>query len=396
MRGQVLVLVIVFLTVILITTLSIFSLVSFFTRNATLGYFSEQALHLAEAGVDKAIYELNAQGSAYTGEANTVLADGTFTVAVSDVSFGVKEITSTGFIPNSQNSQAKKKIKVRVNTGSQNISFRYAVQIGLGGLEMNSNAEINGNAYSNSSIVGFSNTKINGDATAVTTISSPKPIVTGKRCSSVETADCPDGQAPQPQPMPNFDPNYWKDKADDGGTQSSLTFLSCSPSQKLGPRKIEGNLLLDSNSCLTLTGPIWVTGNFEMNSNTNLYLDSSFDSLGTVLVVDGKIQINSNTIIHPTGSSPKGYILLASTKTDAAAPAGPAIILDSNAAGGVYYALPGTAHSNSNAGIVAIATNKLVLDSNAILNYDLGLQSAQFSSGPGGSWGISSGTYKIE
>jgi len=49
---------------------------------------------------------------------------------------------------------------------------------------------------------------------------------------------------------------------------------------------------------------------------------------------------------------------------------------------------------NSNGTIVAMAANKLVLNSNATLTYDEGLASAQFSGGPGGSWQIRKGSYQ--
>lgn len=383
--GQILVLALIFLSVILITTLSIFSLVAFYTRNATIGYFSEQALHLAEAGVDYAIHKLNTQGSSFTGESNVILGSGTFTVTISDIAFGIKEITSTGYISSSQNPKAHKTVKVRVSAGTQVIAFRYAVQVGEGGLVMNSNATINGNAYSNGNIVGTSNSKINGDAYAVTGISSPDPTVTGTKKSDAT-----------PQPMPEFDPAYWKDKADDGEIRGTWELNgSCDSNLKKGPMKIEGDLIMNSNTCLTLTGVIWVTGNFEMNSNTDLYLDSASVSTGTVIIVDGKIQLNSNAEVHPTTSAPKGYVLLASTK-ESAAPEDPAIELNSNAVGGVYYALSGPAQLNSNANLVAITAYKLIMNSNAVLNYDSGLDSAQFSSGPGGGWEISSGTYKLE
>ena len=54
-----------------------------------------QALALAEAGADKAIYELN-QDQNYSGETNTVLGPGTFTVTLTTINQNTKRITATG------------------------------------------------------------------------------------------------------------------------------------------------------------------------------------------------------------------------------------------------------------------------------------------------------------
>jgi hypothetical protein len=377
-KGQILVIALIFLVFIVLTSLTMFGLVGFFWRNATIGLYKEQALNLAEAGVDKAIWQLNELGESYTGEENTQLGNGTFTIKINNISFGIKEIVSTGYVPNAQNPQAKKIVKIKAGSGNSTIAFRYAAQIGDLGLWMYSNARINGNAYSNGLIQGYSNSIIDGDAYAVTTISSPDPTVTGTKHPG----------AP-PESIPEFDEQYWKDAANKNNDPIIGDVTYESGSNTLGPRKIQGNLTLNNNASLTLTGPLWVTGNFSMNSNTDLYIDSAFASFGTVLIVDGKIQLNSNSVVHPTSSSPKGYILLASTAT------GLAIELNSNATGGVYYALNGEAQLNSNSHVVALVAKKLTLNSNAVFDYDLGLASASFSTGPGGGWQLSTSTYRL-
>lgn len=381
MRGQILVLALLFLSVILISTLSIFSLVGFFSRNATIGYFKEQSLHLAEAGVDSAITKLNEIGESYTGETNTQLGAGVFTVVINNLGFGIKEIISTGYIPNSANPQASKVVRVKASTGSQNIAFRYAVQIGERGLTMDSNSRINGNVYSNGNIQGDSVSRINGDAAAVGTISSPTPLVTGTKQAGAPS-----------QPFPTFDEQYWKDQANKNN-DPQIGNLELSGTKTLGPRKIQGNLTLKSNTNLTLNGPIWVTGNLQVDSGSQLFINSAFASSGTVVLVEGSIDLDSNTKVWPTNSSPKGYILFVSTKGTGA---GNAIQLDSNVTGGVYFAPNGDADLDSSVNIVAITAQGLHLDSNAELNYDLGLASANFSAGPGGGWEISPGTYKID
>ena len=341
---------------------------------------STRAFYLAEAGIEKAAWEMNRSGGSYSGENNTILGDGKFTVTVEvDPSDSNKRIiTSEGFYPKNVTFPAKRKISLTLTTdSSQTVSFHYAVQVGSLGLTMNSNATVNGNIYSNANIVGTSNSRINGDAYAVTTISSPAPTVTGSKN--------PNSPA---QALPNVDINYWKDQANINNDPYVGDYQVDSGSQTLGPKKIQGNFTINSNATLTLTGPLYVTGNFSFDSNGKLFLDQSFGSKGTVIVVDGLVRVNSNAQIRPTTASPKGYIMTVSTNTSLTA-----IEINSNAAGGIFYAFDGGIVINANGHAVSVVGKKLTLNSNAVLDYDIGLVSTVFTSGPGGIWIEESSTW---
>ena len=375
--GQVLVIALIFLMVILITSLSLFSLISFYSRSAQTGLAKEQAFQLAEAGIEKAVWALNTEP--YSGDGPITLGFGEFNVKLTTIDLSTIEVESTGFVPTALAPIAQKKIKVRVSLGTETIAFHYAAQIGEGGVEMQSNAEIFGNVYSNGDITGAANTIIDGDAKAVGTISTPYPQVTGTKETGVAV-----------QPLPDIKVQSWKDKANQNNNPI-IGDLTISNSQDLGPRKIEGNLTISGNNTkLTVKGPIHVTGNFIMNSNTELALDPSFGSSGTVIVVDGTITINSNVKIWPTTASPKGYILLVSTADSSSA-----IDLNSDISGGLFYSNPGTTVLEANVDVVAITAYKLLLKSNATLKYDLGLASAKFTSGTGGGWQIVKSSYQI-
>ncbi|OGE00244.1 hypothetical protein A3J17_03855 [Candidatus Curtissbacteria bacterium RIFCSPLOWO2_02_FULL_40_11] len=379
--GFVLLLGIIVITAIVILSASQFERVANFVRFGNNKVLQGQAISLAEAGVDYALWQLNENAGDWydsDGEVN-VGTSGTFFVTVTDATANIKNVVATGYIPNSINPRKQITVKTQVVIDNQTIAFNYAAQTDLGGVEMYSNAVVNGNVYTNGNITGFSNSRINGEAWAAGTISSPDPTIT----------------VPPPHPnqatkdLPTFVAQYWKDAANINNDPYIGNLEYNSGSHNLGPRKIEGNLTLNSNSWVTLQGPVHVTGNFAMNSNTRLYLDESFGTTGTVVIVDGTIQLNSNAEVFSTSATPKGYIILASTSTSSTA-----IELNSNAKAGVLYALSGTLQINSNGTIVAMAANKLVLNSNATLTYDEGLASAQFSGGPGGSWQIRKGSYQ--
>ncbi len=418
-KGVVLISTITLLYILLVTGIALVSLAIITLRYMQKAHLSAQALNIAEGGIDKAVWSLN-HIPHYSGEENTPLGEGKFSISIQDIG-SEKIIESTAQIPNIPPYLAQKKIRVRVtpNPQGEGISFRYAVQVGEGGLRLNSNSRINGNVSSNGSITGDANSeirgearangnifgdtnheiygdvyafgnisgegnyKIFGDAYATGTISDP-PEVEGDRYPNQDPSNLP-----PIDPLPTINYDYWKAQANVNNDPYLGDLELNSQSLPLGPKKIEGNLTL-TNSSLTLTGPIHVTGNFEMNSNSHLYLDEDFRSNGTVLIVDGTIRINSNAIIHPTSADPKGYILLVTTSSSS-----PAIEINSNSSGGVYYALEGTLQINSNGDVVAIVAKQLILNANAELNYDEGLASAYFSTGPGGSWIIKRGSWEI-
>jgi len=370
---------IVFIYLLMILGLSLAALIARGINSAYHDYLNLKVMNIAEAGVDKAIWSLNNLEN-YQGETKTALGDGGFDIAMVPEPNGDRAIEVTAYLPFNPPYQAQIKIKARAQQtpSEEGVSFHYAVQNGNGGLVLQANSKINGSVYSNGSIQGASNSQINGDAYAVGTISSPYPAVSGNRYPNSP-----------PTTLPSLNYDFWKAQANANNDpyEGDLTINSAT---SLGPKKIQGNLTLNGGANLKVTGPIYVTGNFVMNSNSQMYLDPSFQSKGTVLIVDGTINISSNTAILPTNANPKGYLLLVTTNSSDSA-----INISSNTSSGIFYALGGTINLNSNAKVVAVVGKKLVLASNAQLDYDLGLASAVFTSGPGGVWQFKAGSWEI-
>ncbi|HLC38949.1 MAG TPA: PilX N-terminal domain-containing pilus assembly protein [Patescibacteria group bacterium] len=341
---------------------------------------SNLAFTLAESGIQKALWGLNQPSLNYAGEQNTALGGGKFTVTVAPSASDPNErlITSTGYYPVSSPFPAQRQIQIIASTeaSEEEAAFHYAVQIGEWGLEMASNSIINGNVYSNGHIAGASNSHINGDAYAVTTITTPNPEISGTTNPGAPS-----------QQMPVITIDFWKNAASENDDQINGDY-TITGTGDFGPRKVVGNLTLGQNSDTTLKGPIYVTGNFVMRSNSTLRLDPQFVSAGTVIVVDGTVVIESNTNIYPTSADPKGYILFASTSTDVFANT-----INSNGVGGLFYALNGGITINSNGHVVSLIGKKLTLNSSATLDYDMGLASSIFTTGPGGKWLMKSKTW---
>lgn len=167
-RGAILIFVLIASAVVMITTTAFFNYFASAIKAERFSFAGAQAQSLAEAGVDKAVYELN-QSSGYSGETNTALGNGSFTVSVSSIDSITKRITVTASVPNSSHPTATKVVKVNVGINSSIVSFRYGVQIGEGGVTMSNGSKIIGNLFANGDVSGSGS--ITGDATVAMGVS---------------------------------------------------------------------------------------------------------------------------------------------------------------------------------------------------------------------------------
>ncbi|MBI2020284.1 hypothetical protein HYS94_02580 [Candidatus Daviesbacteria bacterium] len=161
-KGQVLVIVIAALGIVLFTVLFIIAGAQLYFQNSAYNVNAEKATALAEAGIDKAINALNATGGNYTGETETSLGDGSFSVTITPVDTTTSIIESTGYVPNKSNPKAKRTIKITTSKGV-GIAFNYGIQVGEGGLELGNSNLVKGSVYSNGSITAGNTNEITGD-----------------------------------------------------------------------------------------------------------------------------------------------------------------------------------------------------------------------------------------
>lgn len=384
--GQILIIGIFFMAIILILSAALFSRVANYVRFGSNNIMRDQANALAEAGIERTLWKLNTTAGAcdISCTQETVIGTtGTFEVTIINKSGSLKTITATGYIPNKASPRVKKTIKTDVILSSQQISFRYAVQVGTGGVNMANSSTIIGSVYSNKtgagSITGSGTSEIQGDAYAVGTITTPDPNVTGVKRENQE-----------PSEMPTFDYQQWIDTATNGGTTTCSPTCSITNDATIGPRKYDGNLEITNNAVVTVLGAIYVTGNLSVTQGgTQMNLDESFGSNGTVLVVDGTVSISQGGTFNPTSANPKGYILLGSRSTSPSA-----ISLSNQGVNAIMYALDGGAELSQSAQVTSLVANSLSLSQSASLTYNQGLASSEFTTGPGASWIIKKGTYR--
>jgi len=450
-QGQVLIISVIFFTIILVLVASLMQYVLQNTRASRLSAAGEQALQLTDAGIDRALQQLNTTAGTYSGETGTVLGEGTFDVSVAALGSN-REITVTAYIPSSASPVVTKQVKVRATIDTTTVVFNYGVHIGDGGLQMDNNSRVNGNAYSNGDIIGangavitgtaivagatgkIDNVSVNGNATGhflediavggdSNSASLLRATVTGRAVSDsisnctvggsatydTKTSCTIGGSETTPNPTDFTDPanlplpitaaqiTDWENEAAAGGVISGDYILTNGLSASLGPKKISGNLTLDNNAILTVTGTLWITGQIKLSNGAVLKLDPSYGSLSGVVVAGiggdasaGYIEIDNNS--NALGSGTAGsYTLLLSQRNNSSSIA---IKASNNATGAILYAGTGVIELDNNSGLKEVTAYKIHLKNNAIVTYESGLANAQFTSGAGGSWAIEKGTWR--
>ena len=233
------------------------------------------------------------------------------------------------------------------------------------------------------------NCTINGDAT----------YNTANSCNvgGGVTAGIP---APGPAVYPISDAQIteWEEAAANGEVLNGDYTVNNGAVATIGPTKINGNLTADNNATLYIAGPVWVDGDIILGNNVRVILSDSLGNAGTVIIVgsnasstqNGKISISNNAIINGNGQA-GSYPLLISMYSGS----GYAVDLNNNAANTIFFAPYGTILINNNAGVKEVTAHQIILNNNARVEYESGLQSAHFSNGPGGSWKFQAGSFTI-
>ncbi|KPJ55058.1 hypothetical protein AMJ47_02095 [Parcubacteria bacterium DG_72] len=372
---------------------------------------STQAYFAAEAGGEDGLLRTRQRPSTAALLYNLNVGPSLVEVDISSVIGGARILTVKGDRMN-----MIRKIEILWSLDSQEISFYYGSQVGEGGMVMANNARVKGNVFSNGTVVSpadkgyIDNTvivagagnKIDGlivgeNAMAHTcvdsTIGGELTYVAGGsvvNCtvgSSVK--ERPNNIDPAPLPISDAQIQEWKDHAASGGIFNDNYILD-GESGEIGPIQIgtalaPKGMTIDNNSLLKIKGTIYVTGDVLFNNNSIIELNlADYSSLGGVIVADGRITIDNGAILRGSGEE-GSYLLLASTN-NSLDPIFPAIFVGNNAEGAIFYANAGIIFLKNNMAAREVTGYKIQINNNAVIEYDAGLENANFASGPGGSW----------
>lgn len=240
------------------------------------------------------------------------------------------------------------------------------------GVGIGQNVTVTGNVHSNADVKRNSGniSEINGNVSANGIVDDSAIKAIGIKVNGTVIEGAPK------RALPSFDPVIWQNAAATGGTVGSQTFND--KGRSIGPVIINGDLTLEENSLVNITGTIYVTGNITVKSNSEFSLaPNTFSSAGTVVMAAGKINMTGNPIVNGTSA---GYLLFVSSNSTA---------VDSISIGGsggnfssttaLFYSLKGGVIVGENTNkIVAVAGDSVTVQDNATIEYVPNLQFATF------------------
>ena len=185
-------------------------------------------------------------------------------------------------------------------------------------------------------------------------------------------------------------------EAEAGGAISSPCPYQPSNGSSIGPVKIACDLIIDGTKVITMSGPVWVLGNFSMKNSAQLGLAASFGSRSSVIIANdpsnqttsSKISVeNSANII---GSGVQGSYIMAASRNRSAELGGneKAIDVKNSASAALYYAPHGKIGIQNNTALKEATAYKIHIINSAEVSYESGLANINFSSGPTGGWNI--------
>jgi hypothetical protein len=114
-------------------------------------------------------------------------------------------------------------------------------------------------------------------------------------------------------------------------------------------------------------------------------------------VSDGIVTVNGGGNFSGSGTAGSYPFLIttSSCPVEAGCNGADAVTLDGGAGTVAIVAQNGTVDIEGGSAIKAVTANQIIMRGGATLYYDSGLISSNFSSGPGGSWVFTPGTYVI-
>ena len=370
---------------------------------STNGVSAIQSFYAAESGAEDALLRLNGNPEMSSLSYSLPVGSATANVTIPNSVGGSRTVASQGSA-----STIIKNVQVVYSINSQNVNFYYGVEVGAGGLVMNGGSEIAGNVFSNGNISGsgtidnnaivsgnghsLTGVYVGGDALVYSCIS-PASVnnltyVTGgthtctvRGSSLAQAAEI----SAQPLPIPQTQIDTWKGEAASTCSAADVTNLGRNnKSVTMGSCKITGDLSFGNSTTLTMTGTIYVTGNISLGNTDTIKLDSSYGSLGGVIVADGTINTGNGNTFSGSGQAGSYLLFLSTSASDSA------VVVSNNSAGAAFYANNGGVQIPNNVSVLEVTGYKLTMGNNAKIQSSSGVVNIFFSNGPGGGWKVTS------
>jgi len=400
-RGSVLVIGVLIMTLFLFMTVPFLFQLSTENRLSEKSYRSLAAISLAEAGVERAIWELNyGDISTWSGDSTLRTMDISSFQAAGENVIGDIEIKITG--PEGENPVVEATGSV-LHIGSEEITgtirvvlngvpdttelFDYGVfgnegvildsntlidsydsRLGeYGGMNVGNKGDTGTNATSDGAIYLYSNARIYGNAIAgpesdpeQVIISRANGLITGESLALTSRREMP--SVPAPAELP-FRGSFSLDGDNTVTINESGEYTS---------------FMTDNNSKVTITEDVTlhITGDFSMLSNSQLDIA---EGVNVTIYLGGTFEQNSNTSINNLSKDPTKLMVFG---TDSFA--GTMQWNSNTDFYGAVYVPKAEVDFNSNGGFYgSMAGRFLDMDSNAMIHYDEALSDLEFDLGDG-------------
>ena len=364
---------------------------------------SNQAYFAAESGIEDALLRLVEEDMNWTTSSTLKVGEATSTTQISEILGGARNITSEANLRN-----IIRRVRAVYQISAEKALFYFGAQVGEGGIVMDDGSTIHGNVFSNGSVQAAANTEITGSAKVAKTgnyiegaeigtnawvdicrnsnITGILTCASSTNCTAVITDLLTDEIATRTMSISEEQIEKWKEDARLGGTTTGDYILSGKQEAFLGPKVIDGNLRVEGGSAkLFLTGTVWVTGSTTVQDSAQIRLDeASYGSFSGILISDNEVVLRDSGKALGTGQ-PGSYLLIISTT-----PGEPAITIQNKFEADILYTQNGWIMIQDTADMREVTGYGIHIKNNADVTYEVGLQDTAFSSGPGGSWEVTS------
>ena len=385
---------------------------------------AKQAYLTAESGLEDVVLRtINGDPVAATTTLSSLVGVATTSVTYNNVTdiYTIRSAAKVG--------RTNKIDLVELSAGA-GTTFNYGLQAGNGGFELVNSASITGNAFANGEIEGQGSSMIYGDVisagpsgaireiTATGTVwantlddsviygdayynvVADPSTVNGTRHTPFTVID------PIPLPIPDSEIDEWETTIQNTGTIIPAT--SCVSGEylidtntTLGNVKIECNLRVrkqGASTTLTLTGPIWVTGNVIFEQGPIIEVSSTLGRRSVQIIADNpsnrltssKFSIGNSTQFVGSGHA-SSFIMLVSQNNAAETGSSDEAIDISQSSNGdlILYAAHGSVDINNQIHLRSVTGYQIEIGNSSNITYDTGLNSVLFTGGPGGGYVIS-------
>ncbi|MDP4008846.1 MAG: hypothetical protein Q8P71_00225 [bacterium] len=368
---------------------------------------SLQARYSAEAGAEDAMLRIKKEMQ-WVSPYVITFPEGRVDVSVSGILGGARTITAQG-----ENKDRVRVVQIKFGLSSTKTSFFYGAQVGNGGMAMRSGSRVIGNVFSNGSVEGTSSGS-RGEITDTVMVAQNgnliRNLIVGMNAYAYSCdnsnitgtltiiaggtlAGCNAGVLdqqlneilPKEFAVSGEMIESWKEDAETGEVIVGDYTIANNDQVTLGPVKIDGNFHIGNSAQLIVTGTIWVTGTFDSGPNAIIRLnEESYGDLSGVFIVEGTARIRNGIDLRGT-DSPGSYMLFVGTSSSMAE-SSPAIEVNNNVSGDMMFSPNGLLLINNNVNLVGVTGNRLILNNNVEITYEVGLANLSFTSGPGAGW----------